>query len=140
MFTPSAIARGSTARRCSRRIRWRSVPSCTSATCTIRSHVDAPDYRDQEPLLIRLLRRGDHVAEAARLLQRLDKGIKVFGSSSRARDIDDELPLRTQAWLNSRNPHVIGECLFELIEEFAPGERALIDDVVGLASRAGNHF
>src|SRR6266850_2648510 len=118
---PSAIARGIPRRRCSRIMRWTTASPCSSlATRPLRSHVGPSDYSLEQPLLVGLFRGRDDVAEAARLLERFDEGVDVFGSPGLDADLNDELSSGFQARIDRRNAHVIGQRLLQLIEQFAP--------------------
>src|SRR5512132_1008999 len=141
MLTPSAIANGTITRRCSRTTRWSNVPPCTSlATRPLRTHVRPANHRFQQPVVVGRLERRDHVAKAAGFLERLDELVNVLRSARLDGNLDDELPFLRQRRIDRGNPHVVRERLFELIEELAPRESALVDDAVGFAGGAGNRF
>src|SRR5678816_2521853 len=97
MLTPKATASGTTTRRCSRRTRCISVsPYTLSATSSPRPNVDASYHRHEQALLVGFLGRREHVAEAARFLERFDEGVEILRPARLHCDVHDELSLRGQ--------------------------------------------
>src|SRR6266850_2714079 len=131
---PSAIASGTTTRRCSCITRRTSaMPWISSATRRPCRDVGPLDQRLEKSLVVGLFLERRDLAEGARLLERLDEGVEILRAARLDGHADHEAAVALEPRLHLRNPDVGLQRLLELAEQLRPGERPLIDDAVRLA-------